>query len=101
MYAMQGKLTAHAGKQEALAAILLRAAERVSQLTGCRMYLVGRQSDQPAAVCVVEVWDDKDAHDASLADPQVRALIAEAMPLICEPPQGYEIDVLGGHGLPG
>jgi len=48
---------------------------------------------------VYEVWDHKSAHDSSLRDARVRALIAEAMPLLAGPPTGVELRVVGSHGL--
>lgn len=99
MYAMVGKLTAQSGKREDLIKILLRAASTVSELSGCRSYIVNEDVADPAAIWVFEVWDDKESHDASLKDKWVRALISEAMPLMAGPPEGSELKVAGGHGL--
>ena len=51
------------------------------------------------AIWVFEMWDDKSAHDASLKDERVRALIAEAGPLMGGAPHGAELRVAGGHGI--
>lgn len=99
MYAMVGKLTAQSGKRESLVEILLRAAKTVSDLPGCRSYIVNEDVADPAAIWVFEVWDDKESHDASLKNQWVRALISEAMPLMAGPPEGSELNVVGGHGL--
>lgn len=98
-YAMTGKLIAQPGKRGMLASILLRAADVVSEMSGCHSYIVMEDTGDESAVWVFEMWDDKDAHDASLRDVRVRALISEAMPLLAGPPGGSELRVLGGHGL--
>jgi quinol monooxygenase YgiN len=99
MYGMVGRLKTQTGKREALVEILLRAAEMVGQLPGCHMYIVSKDATDETAVTVVEMWRDKTAHDASLQDARVRALIAEAMPLIGGAPEGTELSVVGGYGL--
>jgi len=45
------------------------------------------------------MWENQQAHDDSLKDEQVRALIAEAMPILAGAPSGSELRVMGGHGL--
>jgi quinol monooxygenase YgiN len=100
MFGMSGKLVAQASKREALVEILLRAAEIVGQMPACRQYMVSEDLADETGIWVVEVWDDKEAHDASLTDGRVRALIAEAMPLIGEAPgSGATFRVVGGHGV--
>ena len=99
MYAMTGKLTAQAGKRTTLVEILLRAAGIAAQLRGCRAYIVNEDIADESCVWVFEIWDDKESHDASLKDEQVRSLIAEAMPLIGGVPSGSELRVVGGHGI--
>lgn len=97
-YLLHGKLTARDGSSDALAAILLQAAELMATANGCRLYTVGRDDKHPEAVWVTEIWDDKASHEASLSVEGVRELIGKAMPLLAEPPQrGQEITVWGGH----
>lgn len=99
LYAMTGKLQAQPGKRAALVKILLRAAQTVSTMRGCRSYIVLEDVQDESAVWIFEMWDDKEAHDASLQDKQVRGLIAEAMPILAGAPGGSELRVAGGHGL--
>jgi quinol monooxygenase YgiN len=96
---MTGKLTAKAGKRSELTAILLRAAEVVSRMTECRAYIVSEDLHDENSVWVFEVWENQQTHDDSLKDEQVRALIAEAMPILAGAPSGSELRVVGGHGL--
>ena len=101
MYAMNGKLVAQVGKRNLLVEILLRASGVVAQLPGCRAYIVNVDVADETCVWVFEIWDDKESHDMSLKDEQVRSLIAEAMPLMDGPPSGTELKVAGGHGIGG
>ncbi|MEM0997849.1 MAG: antibiotic biosynthesis monooxygenase family protein [Bacteroidota bacterium] len=96
-YGLHSSLQAQAGKGDALAAILLRAAELVKTAPGCYLYLVSREAATPDAVWVTEVWESKEAHDVSLSAPEVRALIGEAMPILESMPRGgQQLEVLGG-----
>ncbi len=99
-HGLHGKLLAIEGKREQLADILLRAAAQVGELPGCRLYAVSLDESEPNAVFITEIWDSKEAHGASLQLPGVRALIAEAMPLLDGAPSGgQQLQVLGGHGV--
>jgi len=99
MYGMVGRLTALSGQRGKFVEILGRAAQVVGQLPGCRLYLVNEEAGDEVTIWVYEVWDDKAAHDLSLQDGEVRALINEAMPLMGGAPSGSELRVMGGHGL--
>ncbi|NLG73185.1 MAG: antibiotic biosynthesis monooxygenase [Chloroflexi bacterium] len=99
MYARSGKITAQPGKRAQLAAILTRAASLVGQLPGCRMYLVYEDLSDESALWVTEVWDDREAHAASLQDERVRTLIAAARPISGEFSNSVEMKLIGGHGL--
>jgi quinol monooxygenase YgiN len=99
IYAMTGKLQAQPGKRAVLVDILLRASKVVSTMRGCRSYIVLEDVQDESAVWVFEMWDDKESHDASLRDEQVKGLIAEAMPILAGAPSGSELRVAGGHGI--
>lgn len=95
MYAMTGTLAAQPGKRAALADILIRASALVKSMPGCCAYIVLEDVKDENIVSVFEMWDDKEAHDASLKDPQIRALIGEAMPILAGAPNGSEFRVVG------
>ena len=99
MYAMTGHLSAQPGKRAELASILLRASALVANMPGCHAYIILEDLKDENIVSVFEMWASKDAHDTSLLDERVRALIAEAMPLLAGAPSGSELKVLGGHGV--
>jgi quinol monooxygenase YgiN len=97
MFGLIGKMTAHAGKREALVQILL---ESTGAMPGCLSYVVARDAKDADAVWITEVWDSEESHRASLALPQVRAAIGRAMPLIAGFEPGVRTEPVGGHGLP-
>lgn len=93
MYAMTGTLSAQPGKRDFLVNILVRASALVLTMPGCRAYVVLEDLKDEQAVAVFEMWDDQQAHDDSLKDPHVRALIAEALPILAGAPSGSEYRV--------
>ncbi len=98
-YGLIGSLKAKEGKAEELGKILLKASEMVSTSEGCISYVVSLDSEDPSLLWITEVWNSKADHDASLKNPEVRALIGTAMPLLDGPPQkGKVLKVLGGLG---
>ncbi len=99
MYAMTGNFAAQAGRRNELVDILKRAANLVGQLPACRLYIVSKDIANENRVWIFEMWDDKEAHDLSLKDDRVRALISEAMPLMDGAPDGVELQVAGEHGI--
>jgi quinol monooxygenase YgiN len=99
MYAMTGKLFTQPGKREQLVEIRLLASKIVAGMQGCHAYIILEDATDDSAVWVFEMWADKESHDASLRDKNVRALIAEAMPILAGAPSGSELRVLGGHGV--
>ena len=99
MYAMTGKLIAQAGRRAEMTKILLRAADAVSELPGCKMYVVCEDMSNENAIWVFEMWDDKESHEDSLKHERVRGLIGEARPIIGGTPDGAELLVVGGYGM--
>jgi len=97
-FSMYGKLIAHPGQRDALAEILLEAAEQSKSNEDCLLYIVNVSEDDPNAVWVTELWKDAAAHAASLKDEAALALIQRARPLIAgaEP---IKLRPLGGKGL--
>ena len=100
MYLLHGKLTAKAGQQEELSKILLEASKLVSTAKGCKVYVIGKEGNDPNSVYVTEIWDSKDDHDNSLNVEGVRELIMKAMPILDgQPTKGQELEILGGAGI--
>ena len=100
MYLLHGKLQAKPNQTNELADILLKASELVSTAKGCRLYVIGKDENEPNSVYVKEVWDSKDDHDNSLKVEGVRELIMKAMPILDgQPTKGQELEILGGTGI--
>jgi quinol monooxygenase YgiN len=78
-YGLLGQMMAQPGQRAALAAIL---AEGTGEMPGNIAYLIGEDSANPDAIWIVELWDSKDAHAASLKLPAVQDAIKKGRPLI-------------------
>lgn len=98
MYGLIAKLTATPGQRDALAAILL---ESTGDMPGCLSYVIARDTADPDALWVTEVWASPASHQASLALPAVKAAIAKGRPLIAGFSQRVETTPVGGWGLDG
>ncbi|WP_407351452.1 putative quinol monooxygenase [Luteimonas sp. R10] len=97
-YGLIGTMRTKPGQRDAVVALLLRDVDDLSAV-GCHLYLVGLDQEDSDLIRVVEVWDSKDAHRASLQLPGVRATIAEAMPLLTGEFTRTEFPAVGGLGL--
>jgi quinol monooxygenase YgiN len=78
-YGLIGQMLAQPGQRAALAAIL---SEATDAMPGNMGYLIGEDSANPDAIWIVELWDTKASHAASLELPAVQAAINKARPLI-------------------
>lgn len=101
MYAMAGKLVAQNGKRPALVEVLKQAAALVGEISQCRLYIVNEDLANETHIWVYELWDDKQAHDASLSIERIRDLIMQAKPLLAAAPDGAELKMVGGYGVDG
>jgi quinol monooxygenase YgiN len=95
---MHGYFKAQPGQGEALAAILLEAADALRADDSCLLYVVSRGEDADT-IWVSEAWTDREAHDASLRAPGVPEMIARARPLIAGMDGRAEFTPLGGKGV--
>lgn len=83
-FGMQVVMTAHAGKGDELGVIMLRASALVADMPGCEIYIVQQSINDDSKILITEVWTNKEAHQASLLNSQVRELIMQAKPLIAD-----------------
>jgi len=91
-FANVGTLGALPGKRDELVAHLTK---HSAGMPGCLAYEVGVNDEQPDTVFVVELWESAEAHQASLALPEVQASIAAARPLLSGEFGGFRFDVVG------
>jgi quinol monooxygenase YgiN len=96
MYGLIGKVTAVAGKRDALAAVLL---EGTDAMPGCLSYVIAIDPTDAEALWITEVWESQASHKASLSLPSVQAAIKKGRPLIAGFSNRVETVPLGGHGL--
>ena len=79
MYGLIGQMKAAPGKRDDLIAIL---SEGTEAMPGCLSYIVAKDTTDPDALWITEVWTDQDSHVGSLKLPAVQAAIAKARPII-------------------
>ena len=99
MYGLIGSITAQPGQREALAAILLRAANAMQALEGCYLYIIANDPTDADKLWITEVWRSAEDHQASLQDAGVIAAISEGRPLIAGMGDRKETVPLGGKGI--
>lgn len=78
-YGLIGQMIAKPGERAELVAALT---EGTGSMPGNIAYLIGEDSANPDAIWIVELWDSKESHAASLALPAVQAAIKKGRPLI-------------------
>jgi quinol monooxygenase YgiN len=94
-------MTAHQGRGDELAAILLRVAAGLHGFPGCEVYLISQDAADPDKVHVTEVWRDEASAQAALAAPPSTngPAPADVLALLSSPPHRTDLTVLGGVGL--
>lgn len=97
-YGLFGSFTATPGMRDELVGYLLRAAGLMRANPECLLYLVAT-TEKADEVAVTEVWTDEAAHAASLQEPGVPELIAQARPVIAGVAGPTRLSVRGGKGL--
>jgi quinol monooxygenase YgiN len=97
MYGLIGKMLVQPGRRDDLIDILL---DGTAAMPGCLSYIVARDTVDPNAIWVTEVWDSQESHAASLALPAVREAIGKARPMIAGFGERFETAPAGGVGLP-
>ena len=78
-YGLIGQMMTQPGQRAELVAIL---SEGTGTMPGNIAYLIGEDSANPDAIWIVELWESKEAHAASLKLPAVQAAIKKGRPLI-------------------
>ena len=94
IFANAGTLGTVPGMRDELVA-RLTARNDLLREAGCLSYEVGVNEDDPDAVFVIELWESRAAHAASLDLPEVRASIDSARPLLSGTFGGFRFDVVG------
>ncbi len=96
LYGLIGKMTTVPGQRDAFIELLLRG---VNEMPGCLSYVVAKDTNDPNALWITEVWDSKASHDASLSLPAVKEAISKGRPMIAGMSDGVTTIPVGGFGL--
>ncbi len=96
MFGLIGKITATGGKREALIAILL---DGTKDMTGCLQYIISKDSTDPNAIWISEIWISEAHHKASLSLPSVQDAIGKGRDMIAGMSQIAKTEPVGGMGL--
>ena len=96
MYGLIGKMNVVPGQSDALIAILI---EGISGMPGCLSYIVAKDSTDPNAIWITEVWDSQESHQKSLTLPSVQQAISLGRPLIAGFGERFETTPIAGQGL--
>jgi quinol monooxygenase YgiN len=102
-YGYFGTMRVKPGHRDEVVATLVSGQDGL-RAAGCDLYAVGVSDDDTGdkdLVWVNEIWVSKEAHDASLGLPEVKAAIAKTMPLLTGEFTGQEVEIVGGLGVPG
>lgn len=98
-FGLFGEITTHEGKRDELVNILLEAADAMNELEECELYIVSIKEEVLDALWVTEVWQNEQAHKASLSLDAVKLLIQKGRPLIKEMKTIQSFAPQGGKGL--
>ena len=93
MFGTIGRLKAVPGQRDALAAIL---ASGSGTMPGCISYVVAEDLADADSLWVTEIWESREAHQASLSLPAVREAIAKGRPLIASFDSGAQTRPISG-----
>jgi quinol monooxygenase YgiN len=97
-YGMLNRITTKPGQRDAVVQVLLSGARMQGAMPGSELYVVHTSPEDGNLIWVTEVWRSKEAHEASLKSPDVRALIAKGRPMIASIEPTITVPV-GGKGL--
>ncbi|MBO0781625.1 MAG: antibiotic biosynthesis monooxygenase [Ktedonobacteraceae bacterium] len=97
-FGLFGKITTVPGKRDELVSILLGDGKGVPEMEGCELYIVNISPTEPDVIWVMEVWESREAHAASLNLEPVKEAIKRGRPLIAGM-EGFEMQPVGGKGL--
>jgi quinol monooxygenase YgiN len=98
-YGYMGTMRVKPGHRDEVVATLVGGADGL-RAAGCDLYVVGTSDTDKDLIWVQEVWASREAHQASLQLPEVKAAIAKTMPLLTGEFTSQELDIAGGLGVP-
>lgn len=79
MFGLIGKMLTTPGDRDKVAELMTAG---TGSMPGCLSYVIAKDPTDDDALWITEVWVSRDAHQASLALPEVQEAIAQARPHI-------------------
>jgi quinol monooxygenase YgiN len=79
VYGLIVKIRTATGKRDEMIAILQGSA---ASMSGCKSYVVAKDTAEEDTLWVTEVWDSAESHEASLSIPEVRNAIPRAKAIV-------------------
>lgn len=96
MYGIIGKMIASEGNRDKLIEILLGGTKG---MPGCINYVISKDSADPNALWITEVWESQESHEGSLSLPSVQEAISKGKPLIAGFGERHIVEPVGGQGI--
>jgi quinol monooxygenase YgiN len=97
-YGYIGSMKTIPGHRDDVVSILLSDVDSLKE-AGCDLYIVSVSDADDDTIWVSEVWQTKQHHDASLQQPEAKAAISKAMPMLTGEFVSHELTVVGGFGV--
>lgn len=96
MFGLIVKFRTHEGKRHDFIRIL---STGFQNMEGCHSYILAEDPDDETAVWATEIWDSHESHELAMAQPRIKAVIAEAKPLSAGRDMRVVTKPIGGQGL--
>lgn len=97
-YGYIGSMKTIPGHRDDVVSILLSDVDSLKE-AGCDLYIVSVSDADDDTIWISEVWRTKEHHDASLQQPETKAAISKAMPMLTGEFTGQELTIVGGLGV--
>jgi quinol monooxygenase YgiN len=97
-YGYIGSMKTQPGQCHEVISILLAGIDDL-RAAGCDFDVASEADTDEDTIVVMEVWETKQHHEASLELPETKAAIAKAMPMLTGEFTGQELSVVGGVGV--
>lgn len=98
-FSLLNKFTVKDGELDTMVEILLEASKSMKDLDECEIYIVSVCEGEPNAIYVYEVWNNEEAHQASLSLEATQTLIYRAKQLITGMERLNTLSTIGGKGV--
>ncbi len=88
------RITAQAGNSHEVHSLLQAIVAPTRQESGCLNYRLYRNRNDPAVFVFIEEWSDEQAIIEHFRQPYIQAVFSKALPLLAEPPQIEQYELL-------